>query len=82
MSPQQHLGIVNILHLLMIDGHQSHLLQPVALLTIVNNITQTIELFLFGQFLFRLANSARHTEAEARTLINFNFHAAKLRISE
>ena len=64
MSAQQHLRIMDVSHLLVIDGHQSHLLQSITLLTIVHNVTQAIELLLLGQFLFRLADSTRHTKAE------------------
>ena len=49
----------------MVDGHKSHLLQTVTLLAVVYDVAQTIELSLFGKFLFRLADGTRHTEAEA-----------------
>ena len=62
---QQHLGVVNVAHLLVVDGHESHLLKAVALLAVVYDVAQTIELSLFGELLFCLSDGSRHTEAEA-----------------
>ena len=65
MSAKEDFGIVNVLHLVVVDSHQSHLLQALALLAIVNNIAQAIKLFLLGKFLFRFAYGSCHTKTEA-----------------
>ena len=65
MSAKEDFGIVDVLHLVVIDRHQPHLLQALALLAIVNNIAQAIKLFLLGKFLFRFAYGSCHTKTEA-----------------
>ena len=42
MGTKQHLGIVQLAHLVVIDGDESHITQTIALHTIVYNITKAI----------------------------------------
>jgi len=79
MGTEQDLGIVDVAHLVVIDGDEPHLLQAVALLAIVHDVAQAIEPFLLRKFLLSLADGTRHTETKARTLVDFYFHAAKIR---
>ena len=75
MSTEQHLGIMNVAKLLMINCNKPKLLKPVAFLAIMDDIAKAIQLLLFGKFLFRLANGACHTKAKARALVDFYLHS-------
>ena len=77
MSTEQNFGIVDVLQLLVVDCHQAHLPEAVALLAVMHNVAQAIEPFLLCQLLLRLADGPRHAKAEARTLVNFYLHACK-----
>ena len=77
MSAQQHLDIVHLPHLFVVDSHQPHLSEAVALLAIVYDVAQAKQTVVLCQLLFRLADGSRHTEAEARTLVNFYLHVCK-----
>ena len=79
MGTQQHLHIVELAHLLMIDGDEPHLAEAFTLHTIVHDITETIELGSLGQFFFGLLNSGGHPEAEATAFIYFDLDHIFLR---
>ena len=74
VSPQQHFHIVQLLHFVVLDGHEAHLTKTVTLHAIVHDITQAIEFIAMRQFLFGLLNSGGHTEAEATAIIDFDYH--------
>ena len=42
MSTQQHLGIMQLLHLLVVDSDKTHLAQAVALSTVMHNIAKAV----------------------------------------
>jgi len=72
MRTQQHLHVVQLAQLVMIDGDEPHLAQALTLHTIVYYITQTIQFIAFGQFFLSLLYSSGYSEAEATAVINLN----------
>ena len=72
MSPQQHLHVVQLAKVVVIDGDESHCPQTFTLHTIVDDIAQTIKAVSLGQFLFGLLDGCGHTETEATAVIDFN----------
>ena len=74
MSPQQHLHIMQLAHLIMFDGDESHLTKTVTLHAVMYDIAQTIKLIAMSQFFLSLPDGSRHTETEPTTTINFNLN--------
>ena len=72
MGTQQHLHVVQLPHLIMVNGDQSHLPKAVTLHPIMHDITQTIERITLCQFLLRFLNGSRHPETEATAIVNLN----------
>ena len=64
MRTQQHLRIMQLLEVVMINGNQTHLSQSFTLHPVMNDIAQTVQRTTFRQFLFRLAYGRGHTETE------------------
>ena len=71
MSTKQYGGIMKLAHFFMIDGGESHTLQPFTLHTVMNNITQAIELCTLCQFFFCLFYGSGNTKAETAAAIYF-----------
>ena len=71
MGTQQHLDIVQRLHLLMVDGDEPHAAQTFTLHAIVDNVAQTIECLAGGQFFFCLADGGGHAKAETTATVYF-----------
>ena len=71
MSTEQHLDIVQLAHLVVVDGNESHLTQTLTLHTIMHNITETIELRALGQLFFGLFDGGGHSKAEATAVVYF-----------
>ena len=69
MCAQQHLHAMQLAHLLMVNGDESHLAQPLALHTIMYDITQAIERVTLGQFLLCLLDGSSHTKAETTATV-------------
>ena len=74
MGTQQNISIVQCLKTFVVDGDETELSQTFHLATVVNNVAETIEGLSMLQLLFGFADSARHTEAEAGTGVNFDGH--------
>ena len=72
MSTQQHVGITQLGKLLMVYGDKPELAQAFHLLTVVNDISQTVELSSLLQLLFSFSDGAGDAEAEAGTGVDFN----------
>jgi hypothetical protein len=71
MGTEQHLRVVQVTELLMIDGDEALLMQPLYLHTVVNNVTQAIEFTAFSQLFLGLADGCGDTKAEAAAVIYF-----------
>jgi len=74
MSAQKDLHIVQLPHLIVLDGDQSHLAQPVTLHAVMHNVAQTIEFIAFGEFFFGLSDGGCHTETETTATIYLYHH--------
>ena len=75
MSTEQHLGIMNVAKLLMINRNKPKLLKPVAFLAIMDDVAKALQLLFFGKLLFRLADGTCHAKAKARALVDFYLHS-------
>ena len=64
MSPQQHVGIVQLGQCCMVNRHQAQRPQALDLATIVDDVAQAVERSASLQFLFGFADGARHAKAE------------------
>ena len=71
MGTQQHLHVVQLTHVVVVDGDESHLTQTFTLHTIVYDITETVEGLALCQFFLGFLNGGGHTEAEATAFIDF-----------
>ena len=74
VGAKKHLHTMQLLHLVMVDGDEPCLMQPFHLHTIVNNVTQAIELATLRQFLLCLLDGSGHAEAEATAVVYFYLH--------
>ena len=68
---EQHLHIMQMAQLLMVDGNESHPFQPLTLHAVVHDVTQTVERGALGQFLLGLADGSGHSEAETTAIVYF-----------
>ena len=64
VRPEQHLDIVQLLQLLMVDGYQSARMKAFHLLSVVHYITQTIKCIAFRQLLLSLLYSGSDTKTK------------------
>jgi hypothetical protein len=84
VGTEEHLHVVELTHVVVVDGDEAHILQAFALHTVVDNIAKAIELggwrlqipsnVLGSEFFFGLADGGGHTETEATARVNFDFH--------
>ena len=72
MRTQQHLGMMQLAQLVVVDGDESHLAQSLTLHTVMYDIAQAIELVALGQFLLSFLDGGGHSEAEATAFVDFN----------
>ena len=72
MRTQQHLGMMQLAQLVVVDGDESHLAQSLTLHTVMDDISQAIELVALGQFLLGFLDGGGHSEAEATAFVYFN----------
>ena len=73
MGAQQHLGVVEAVEFLMVDGNQPHCLQAFHFTAVVHDVSQTIEGSSFRQFLFCLVYCGDNSETEAGAFVYFYF---------
>ncbi|MFO7964257.1 MAG: Tex-like N-terminal domain-containing protein [Desulfobacterales bacterium] len=71
MSPEQDVFIFKLWQILMVDGNQSLLLQPVHLLFVVHDLSHTIHFFTLIEKLFRLLYRFDNPKAKPRSVIYF-----------
>jgi hypothetical protein len=64
--------MMELSHLVVIDGHQSHAPQPFALHSVVHNVTQTIERLALAQFFLGFLDGGGHPETEAAAIVYFD----------
>ncbi len=74
MGTEQHLHTVKLLHLLMVDGDESRLMQALHLHTIMHNITQAVKCTALFQLFFSFLDGSGYAEAETTTIIYFYLH--------
>ena len=74
VSSQEHLDVVELAHLVVVDGDESELCQAVALHAVVHNVAQAVELVALGQFFLCLADGCRHTEAKSAAAVYLYLH--------
>ena len=72
MSTKENLYVMQLAHLVVIDGNESHLTQALALHTIMNNIAEAIELIALGQLFLCFLDGGGHSEAETTAVVDFN----------
>ena len=74
MSAQQHLHIVKLAHLLVVDGDESHLAQTIALHAVMHDIAKAIEGAPLCQLFLGFLDGGGYSEAEATAFIDFNLY--------
>ena len=72
MSPQQHLHIMQLAKVVVIDGDESHSTQALTLHTIVYDVAQTVKPVSLGQFLFCFLDGCGHSKTETTAVVDFN----------
>ena len=72
MGTEEHFHVVELLHLLVVDGDEPHLAEPFTLHAVVYDVTQTVEDVALGQFLLSFLDGGSHAEAEAAVIIDFD----------
>lgn len=70
VGAQQHLDTVQPPQVVVVDGHQPHLLQAVALHAVMHNVAQAVERVALGQLFLGLLDGRGHAEAEAAAVVN------------
>ena len=73
MGAEQHLGVVQAVEFVMVDGDESHSFEALHFPAVVHNVAQTVQYAAFGQLLFGFADGVDHSEAEARSVVYFYF---------
>ena len=70
MGTQQHLHIMELTHIIMVDGDEPQVFQPLTFHTVVNDIAQTVEGLVTGaKLLLSLLNGGGHSETEATAFV-------------
>ena len=77
MGTEQHLGVVELFQLLVVDGDEAVVVKPFHLHAVVNDVAETVERLARSQFFFRFADGCSHAEAEAAAGIYFYFEVHK-----
>ena len=77
VGTEQHLGVMELLELLVVDGDKTVVVKPFHLHAIVNDVAETVERLARSQFFFRFADGCSHAEAEAAAGIYFYFEVHK-----
>ena len=72
MSTKKYLYVMQLAHLVVVDGDEPHLTQALALHTIMNNIAEAIELIALGQLFLCFLDGGGHSEAETTAVVDLN----------
>ena len=78
---QEHLRIVQLVEVVVVDGDKPHLPQALALHAVVNDVAQAVESAALREFLLGLADGGGDAEAEATTAVDFYLHVAYFLLS-
>ena len=71
MGPQQHLHVVELAQVVVVDGDQTHLPKALTLHAVVNDIAKTVEGLSLCQFFLGFLDGGGHSEAETTAFIYF-----------
>ena len=71
MGTEQHLGIMEFAHVIVVDDDKAHLTEALALHTIMNDIAQAVELGTFSQLFLGFLYGGGHSEAESTAVVDF-----------
>ena len=71
MGTQQYLHVMQLAHIVVVDGDQSHLSQTFTLHSVVYDITEAVEGLALCQFFLGFLYGGGDSEAEATTFIDF-----------
>lgn len=71
MGAQQHLHVVELAQVVVVDGDESHLTEAVTLPTVVYDITEAVERRALCQFFLSLLDGGGHSKAETTTFVYF-----------
>ena len=74
MGTQQHLDIVQLAHLLVVDGDETHVAQALALHAVMDDVAKAIEGAATGELLLGLLYGGGHAEAETAAVVNLDLH--------
>ena len=69
MGTKQHLDVMQLAHIVVINGNESHIAQAVTLHAIMHNITKTIERIALCQLFFSLFDGGGYTKAETTAAV-------------
>ena len=72
MGTEKHFHIVELLHLLMVDGDEPHLAQAFALHAVVDDIAETVKGLALGKFFLGFLDGSGHSKAEAAAVVDLN----------
>ena len=75
MGTQQDFHIVKFTQVVVVDGDESQILQPLALHAVVNDVSQTIESLITGaKFFLGFLDGGGHTKTETTAFVDFNLN--------
>ena len=77
MGTEQHLDVMELFQLLMVDGDEAVVVESFHLHAIVNDVAEAVERLACCQFFFRFADGSGHAEAKAAAGIYFYFEVHK-----
>ena len=78
MCSQQHLHIVQLAQIIVVNGHQSAFMQTLHFNTIMHNVAQTVQRFSLGQFFLCFLYGRCHAETKATATVNFYLYHRKI----
>ena len=74
VGTKQNLHTVEFLHLIMVDGGQTSLMQALHLHTVMYDVTQTVKLTALLQLFLSFLDGSGHAKAETTAVIYFYLH--------
>ena len=74
VGTQQHLHIVEVAHVIMVDGDESHFPETITLHTVVHDIAEAVECLTLCQFFLGFLDGGGHTKAETTAVVNFDLN--------
>ena len=80
MGTEQHLGVMELFQLLVVDGDEAVAVESFHLHAIVDDVAETVERLTRCQLFFRFADGSGHAEAKAAAGIYFYFEVHGCRL--